>query len=470
MPELTDLTIAEASALLDRREVSAAELVQAHLDRIAATDGAVSAFVTVTAETALEEAQASDARAAAGGRLGPLDGIPIGVKDLYDIAGVVTTGGTGGYRDRIAERDSMAVARLRGAGAVFLGKTNTHELAFGGTTNNIHYGATHNPWNLERVPGGSSGGSGAALAARQVLGALGTDTGGSIRIPAAFGGVTGHKPTYGLVGRSGVVPLSHTLDHAGPMARSALDCALMLNILQGYDPADLDSVEREPADFTAGIEDGVHGLRFAVVTSMLADLTPAVEANFAAALDVLRSLGAVITEVDPMEDYPDWRRAVTGIMPVESYAYHEHLMNADPMLIGPPVHRRISLVFETRPEQYARALDVRKLVERQYQRTLVEGGLDGYVAPTSPIVAFAIDPDQERDESPATIFQNTTVFDLTHQPSISVPDGFDSEGLPTGLMISGALWNDALVLRAAHAYQQATDWHTRAPEVPTTAF
>lgn len=463
MTEPTDLTIDEASRLMEDGSLSAVDLLRAHLDRIAATDEAVNAYVLVMEESATAEAEASAARAAAGARLGPLDGIPIAVKDLYDTAGAVTTGGTGGYRNRVPDTDSTAVARLREAGAVILGKTNTHELAFGGTTNNIHYGATHNPWNLERVPGGSSGGSGAALAARQALGALGTDTGGSIRIPAAFCGITGHKPTYGLVSRHGVIPLSHTLDHAGPMARSALDCALMLNVLQGYDPQDLDSVERAATDFTAGIDAGIEGLRLGVVTSMLADLMPGVEANFRDALDVLRSLGADISEVDPMQDYPAWRQQVTGIMAAESYAYHEDLMNAEPMLIGPPVHRRISVVFETTPQQYARALDVRKLVERQYQRTLVEERLDGYLAPTSPIVAFATDPDQERDESPTSIFQNTTVFDLSHQPSISVPSGLDGEGMPTGLMVSGALWDDALVLRVGHAFQQATDWHTRAP-------
>jgi len=463
MSDLTQLTIVEASDLMERGDLSAVDLTEAHLDRIEATDPAVHAFVLVMADSARSEAAASTARAAARARFGPLDGIPIAVKDLYDTAGAVTTGGTGGYRDRVPEVDSTAVAHLRAAGAVIIGKTNTHELAFGGTTNNIHYGATHNPWNLERVPGGSSGGSGAALAARQAIGALGTDTGGSIRIPATFCGITGHKPTYGLVGRSGVIPLSRTLDHAGPMARSALDCALMLNVLQGYDADDLDSVERPREDFTAGIEGGVRGLRLAVVTSMLADCTPGVEANFQAALDVLRSLGAEILEVDPMQGRSTWRQQVGGIMPVEAYAYHEGLMTADPMLIGGPVHRRISLVFETTPQQYARALDVRKLVERQYQRTLVEERLNGYLAPTSPIVAFATDPDQERDESPTSIFQNTTVFDLSHQPSISVPIGFDAEGLPTGLMVSGALWDDALVLRIAHAYQQATDWHTKAP-------
>ncbi|MCK9495754.1 MAG: amidase [Dehalococcoidia bacterium] len=465
MTDLSDLTIAEASRLLEKREVTAVELLEAHLTRIVTTEPALNSYVVVLVDTARAEAEASDARVVDGGRLGPLDGIPIAVKDLYDIAGVVTTGGTGAYRSRVAAEDSTAVRRLRSAGAVFLGKTNTHELAFGGTTNNIHYGATHNPWNLERVPGGSSGGSGSALAARQALGALGTDTGGSIRIPAAFCGVTGHKPTYGLVGRTGITPLSHTLDHAGPMARTAEDCALLLDVLTGYDEHDLDSIARPAVDFTAGLEDGVGGLRFAIIPSMLKDAVPAVEANFLAAVDVLRSLGATVIEVEPMEDHPDWRAALTGLISVECYSYHQALME-EPSQIGPAVRSRIAQAFDRTAWDYARGLDVRKLAERHFEAVLREHHLAGYLAPTSPITAPPIDPDQERDQAPPTIFVNTTVFDMTHQPSISVPCGFDAEGLPTGLMISGALWDDATVLSAAHAFQGATDWHTKAPALP----
>lgn len=460
---LVDLGIAEASRLIDAGELTPIELTEAALRQIDETDGALNAFVLVMRESAIAEAEASTARTVAGERRGPLDGIPIAVKDLFDTAGAVTTGGTGAYRDRVPGDDATAVARLREAGAVILGKTNTHELAFGGTTNNIHYGATHNPWDPTRVPGGSSGGSGAALAARQAPGALGTDTGGSIRIPAAFCGVTGHKPTYGLVGRAGVIPLSLTLDHAGPMARSALDCALLLNALQGYDPLDLDSVERPRVDFTEGIDREVAGLRLGVVTSMREDAQPDVLASFERSLEVLRDLGIELVEVNPMGVYAAWSAEVAAIMPVESYSYHQALMDDEPIEIGAPTRRRIALALETPPQAYARALEMRKFVERRFEDTLRDAHLDGYVAPTSPVVAFPIDPDQERDEGPSTMFQNTTVFDLTHQPSISAPNGFDADGLPTGLMLSGALWADALVLRIAHAYQQVTDWHARQP-------
>ncbi len=239
--ELCYLDIAEASRRLDDGELSALAITEALFARIDETDVQLNAYVRLMRESALAEARAADERAQAGRRLGALDGIGIAVKDLYDTAGIMTAGGAGAYRSRIPALDATCVARLRAAGAVMLGKTNTHEIAMGGTTNNAHFGATHNPWKLDRVPGGSSGGSGAALAAGQALGALGTDTGGSIRIPAAFCGISGHKPTYGLVGRGGVMPLSWTLDHAGPMARTIEDCALLLNVLAGPDPRDLDN-------------------------------------------------------------------------------------------------------------------------------------------------------------------------------------------------------------------------------------
>jgi aspartyl-tRNA(Asn)/glutamyl-tRNA(Gln) amidotransferase subunit A len=223
--DLCYLSIAEASDLFDAGKLSPVELTQAMFDRIDATDGAVHSYVRLMRRTALEEAAASEGRAKAGQRRGPLDGMPIAVKDLFDTAGTVTTAGLGIYRERVPGADSACVARLRDAGAVILGKTNTHEMAWGGTTNNYFYDATHNPWDLDRVPAGSSGGSGAALAAGQCLGALGTDTAGSIRMPAAFCGITGHKPTYGMVSRTGVHPLSQTLDHPGPMTRSAYDAA-----------------------------------------------------------------------------------------------------------------------------------------------------------------------------------------------------------------------------------------------------
>ena len=460
--ELCFLTIAEASRRIAARELSPVALTEAVFARIDETDGRLNSYVRLMRASALAEARAADARAQAATRLGPLDGIPIAVKDLYDTAGVVTAAGTGAYRERVPVEDATAVRLLRQAGAVLLGKTNTHELAMGGTTNNVHFGATHNPWNLQRVPGGSSGGSGAALAAGQALGALGTDTGGSIRIPAAFCGVTGHKPTYGLVGRGGVVPLSLTLDHAGPMARTAEDCAILLTALAGPDPRDLDSAGRPGEDYLSDLALPVRGLRLAVIPSLVEGCEPAVLANFQASLEALRGLGIEIGECEPLAGLADdWRGLVTSLLTVEAASYIDVVLARRPLAIGEPIRSRLQAALEVKAVDYAQQLEARKRIEARYESGL--GAFDGYVLPTSPMVADLIAPDPTSEPATPLKFRNTGVFDHSHQPAISVPNGFDAEGLPTGLQIATAKFDDALALRLAHAYQLATDFHTRRP-------
>ena len=453
-------TIAEANRRIEGGYLSPVALTEALFEQIEETDGRFNSYVRLMRESALEEAEASRLRTERGERLGPLDGIGIGVKDLYDTAGVVTAGGTGAYRERVPNEDSTCVRLLREAGAVILGKTNTHELAYGGTTNNPHYGATHNPWSLDRVPGGSSGGSGSALAGGQALGALGSDTGGSIRIPAAFCGISGHKPTFGLVGRSGIIPLSHTLDHAGPMARSAEDCALMLNVLAGPDADDLDSAMRDGDDYTATLAQGVNGLRVAVIPSLVEGSSDAVLANFEASLDVLRGLGATIDSVEPMAGHGDWRGPLNPILAAEAAAYMRETLEQRPYLIGELVRNRLLSGVEIKAMDYTLALDQRKLVERSFEQAL--GNFDAYVIPTSPVTA---EPIEDGERGVTLKFRNTSTFDITHQPSTSVPNGFDEDGLPTSLMITSALFDDAMALRIAHAYQEATDFHTRRPDL-----
>ena len=456
------LTVAAAGALIESRELSPVALTGAVFARIEATDGALNSYVRLMRTSALEEARAAEERAQRGERRGPLDGIPIAVKDLYDTAGVVTAAGTGAYRERVPAEDATAVRRLREAGAVILGKTNTHELAMGGTTNNVHFGATHNPWDGSRVPGGSSGGSGAALAAGQALGALGTDTGGSIRIPAAFCGITGHKPTYGLVGRGGIVPLSLTLDHAGPMARTALDCALMLTVLAGPDDRDLDSARREGEGYASMLGGGIAGLRLAVVPSLVEDAQPGVIESFERSLDVLRNLGAEIVEAEPLAGlHDDWRGLLGAMIGVEAASYIDAVLARRPQAIGEPTRSRLYAGLEVKAVEYAKALEARKRVEQRYEAALHD--FDACVVPTSPIVAEPIADDPSTETPPSSKFRNTSVFDHTHQPSISVPNGFDAGGLPTGLMISTAQFRDGLALRIAHTFQQATDFHTRRP-------
>lgn len=464
MNDVVFMSISEAAAEIAAGRLSPVDLTRAVLEKIEATDAQLNSYVLVMKESALAEAEASAARARAGTLLGPLDGIPMGIKDLYDTAGYVTTNGTAAHRFRVPAADCTAVARLRAAGAVIVGKTNTHELAMGGTTNNLHYGPTHNPWDLSRIPGGSSGGSGSALAAGQALGALGTDTGGSIRGPASYCGITGHKPTYGLSSRAGVGALSHTLDHTGPMARSAYDCALMLNALQGYDPLDLDSADHPVEDFAAGIEGGVAGMTFAFIPSLLAVADPDVKASFQASLAVFEALGATITTIEPLTGIDDYRGLVQAIGAVETNDYNEAIVNAEPPVIAATIRARLAVGRAMPAYLYSRMLDSRKMLEQRMQRGLLDNGIDAYLLPTTPVTAFPIDPDADRDQSPPKARAGmTSIFNISHQPSLSVPNGFDRDGLPTGLMISGAQWTDAQVLRIGHAYQQATDFHTTRP-------
>lgn len=458
-------SIIDASKAIEIGETSSTALVEAALARVEETDSRLNSFVRLMEDSAYAESEAATDRANSGRRLSPLDGIPIAVKDLYDTAGVVTAGGTGALRERVPANDARAVHLLRAAGAVILGKTNTHELALGGTTNNAHYGPTRNPWNLERVPGGSSGGSASAVASGQSLGALGSDTGGSIRIPAAFCGISGHKPTYGLVSRAGVIPLSGTLDHAGPIARSAEDCALMLNVLVGHDEQDLDSVERPPEDFTTYLGTEISGMTFAVIPSLIDGSEDAVLENFEKSLDILRGLGVSIEQREPLAGEDNWRQRIAPIIAAEAGSLNEVSLQIHGRSDGvaEPQRRRMLRGLETPVADYIRALEARKIVEAAYQTAL--HGIDAYITPTAPIVAEPIADDPREERPPASKFRNTSVFDNTHQPSISVPNGFDADGLPTGLMISTALFEDAKALGIAHAYQQATDFHLQTPPI-----
>lgn len=454
--ELYYLSIAEASQLIAARELSPVELTEAVVTRIQATDEQVHSYVRLTRTAALAEAQAAEARATSGQRLGPLDGIPIGVKDLFDTAGVITTGGSAVYRERVPGADATCVRRLRAAGAVILGKTNTHEFAMGGTTNNPHFGPTHNPWRLDRVPGGSSGGSASALAAGQCLGALGTDTLGSIRLPAALCGVTGHKPTYGLVGRGGILPLTLTLDHAGPMARTAQDCALLLNALAGYDSDDLDSIDTIGGDYTTDLMRGLQGLRLAVIPSLVEDCEPEVIANFERAVAVLRDQGATIGDCEPLAGLDEWRGTL-NLRP-EAAAVHRKIFASSPHLISETIRARLEAGLEMKAVDYVEALKLRKIIERRCVGALRDGW-DGFLLPTCPRVAELIGGAEPTDK-----LRLTAVFNYARLPSISVPNGFGADGLPTGLMISGAPFADALVLRVAHAFQLSTDFHQQRPQ------
>jgi aspartyl-tRNA(Asn)/glutamyl-tRNA(Gln) amidotransferase subunit A len=455
--ELHYLSIRRASQLIAAKELSPVDLLEAILRRIEETDTAIHSYVRLMRVSAVQEARESEVRALAGNRLGDLDGIPIAVKDLFDTSGVITTAGLAAYRERVPSQDATCVRLLRAAGAVIVGKTNTHEMALGGTTNNPHYGATHNPWNLDRVPGGSSGGSGSALAVGQCLGALGTDTAGSIRIPAAFCGVTGHKPTYGLVSRAGVFALSQTLDHAGPMARSAEDAAIMLNVLAGYDSRDFDSVPSNATDYTRSIDQGIDGLRLAVVPSLAEGCRAEVMEHFEQSVRVLSDLGAVIGECEPMAGIDTWRGGFNLAGPEMAYNVRE-ILASQPNSLSEPIRSRVLAGAESSAVDNVAAREMRKLVELRYAEAMTEW--DAIVVPTAPDVAEPIDA----ETPPADKFRITTVFDLTRMPAVSVPNGL-VDGLPTAFQIAAAKFADALALRIAHAYQSATDHHNHRPEI-----
>jgi aspartyl-tRNA(Asn)/glutamyl-tRNA(Gln) amidotransferase subunit A len=464
---LGELSVAEMRAALARREATAVEITEACLEALRARDGAVHAFVTVTADDALAAARAADA-ALARGDAGPLAGVPVGVKDLFAVRGVARSNGSAAcLDDPPAAADAGAVARLRAAGAVVVGTTHLHEFAFGPTGVNPALGTPANPWAAGRMPGGSSSGSGAAVAARLVPAALGTDTGGSIRVPASFCGVTGLKPTYGRVTRAGVTPLAWTLDHVGPLARSAEDAALLLGVLAGADPADRTSARVPVPDYAARLERPLRGVRIGVPRAFAgAILDPEVERTFVAALRELGAAGAVVSDVS-LPALGDAGPALGAII----------LAEARSALAPPLATRRERVSVELRvylelgklvtAEHY---LAAQRLRSRLYEETRAAlARVDLLATPATVLAAPRLaellqvrigDLDMGVLEA---ICRLTGPFNLTGLPALALPCGFTRDGLPIGLQLVGRPFAEADVLAAGHAYQRATDWHRRRP-------
>lgn len=458
--ELTELTITKAAEMIERREISPVELAEAHLARIARVDPQLNCFITLTVQGALDEARLAEAAIGEGNYLGPLHGIPLAVKDLYETAGVPTTAGSTFFAEYVPEEDCAAVLKLKAAGAINLGKLNMHEIALGVTNNNPHYGACRNPWQLERTPGGSSGGSGAALAAGLCLGSLGTDTGGSIRIPASLSGVVGFKPTYGRVSTRGVIPLSWNLDHAGPMARRVRDVALLLQAIAGYDTEDPYSVDVPVGDFVGGLAEGVRGWRVAIASD--AFFRRAEEEVLAAvneAAKVLAASGAQVSEVE----IPDGRAAAlaNGLMTTsDAAAFHQERLETQPEGFGEDVLQRLQTGAGFSSTEYILARRTQTILRYQFERFFRD--YDVLLTPSTPIPAPLLDgPDAVEQARKLTRF--TAPFNLTGLPALSLPCGFTRGGLPIGLQIVGPAWAEARVLRAGYAYERATDWHLRSP-------
>lgn len=456
--DLTKLTIDAAAARIAAGDLSPVELTRAYLQRIEAFGQRVNAYITVTAEQALAQARSLEAELAAGRRRGPLHGIPLALKDNIDTAGILTTAASAVYATRIPSDDAECVRKLRAAGAVFLGKLNMHEFAYGGTSAVTHYGPVHNPWNLAHTPGGSSGGSAAAVAARLCAGALGTDTAASIRFPAALCGVVGLKATHGLASIRGIVPLSEWHDHVGPLCRSVADAAIVMTALAGYDAADPVSIRAPAENYRNAIGDQVSDLRIGTPREpFFMGLDPEIEAATERAVATLRGLTASMADVAlPSVD-------TYAVIAGEIYAYHAALV-ADPArraLYQPVTLERILRDGATPVTAYIEAR--RQLILARRNVADVFAVVDVLVTPTTmaPPVrvadALAAAPDE------FGMIRNTVPFNSLGLPTISVPCGFTRAGLPIGLQITGPRLGEARVLALAHAYEQATDWRLREP-------
>lgn len=457
---LCHLSLYDLSGRIRRRDVSPVEVVEAFLKRIEDLNPRISAFLTVCADSALEEAKRAEAEIVAGRWRGPLHGIPYGVKDIIDTAGVRTTNGSSFFRDHVPSADAECIARLRRAGAIMLGKTLTHEFAAATTTINRHFGTARNPWKLDRITGGSSGGSAAAVAAAMCTFALGSDTGGSIRNPAALCGVVGLKPTHGRVSLIGVCPNVQTLDHLGPMTRTARDAGLVLQRLAGYDPRDPASREAPVPDYTAGWERGLRGMRLVLCPDlyMNAELDAEVERAFAKAVDVMRDLGATVETAF----FPNGKR-LTELFPMiagpEFAEFHRPFFEKDPNAYGTEVRERLEGSLKITADEYVRALRERTLLRREMENFF--RGVDAVLLPSMPCAAAPIETLMARvngKEQPCLWihrpFQNA--YNLTGCPAVSLPMGFDSEGLPLSLQIAGPEWSEQCILAIAGAYEEAT--------------
>jgi aspartyl-tRNA(Asn)/glutamyl-tRNA(Gln) amidotransferase subunit A len=476
----------ELAAAYRRGETTPTEATEAYLARIAKLDDRVAAYLTLTRERALDTARAAQARHRAGAPLGPLDGVPIAYKDVLCTEGVVTTCGSRVLERFVPPYDATAVARLQAAGAVMLGKTNMDEFAMGSSTEHSAFRPTRNPWDLERVPGGSSGGSAAAVAGELAPAALGTDTGGSVRQPAAFCGVVGLKPTYGRVSRYGLIAFASSLDHIGPLTRDVRDAALLLHAIAGVDPRDSTSVDEPVPDYPALLPGGVRGLKLGVPREYFGGgLDAEVEAAVRAAIARLADLGATIEEVSlPNTDYglavyyivaP--AEASSNLARYDGVKYGLRAPGGKDLIdmesrtraagFGAEVKRRImlgtyALSAGYYDAYYGRAQRVRTLVRRDFEAAFAR--VDLLVAPTTPTVAF-----KHGDKAdPLAMYLNdvfTVGGDLAGLPAISLRCGFSAAGLPIGLQLMARPFDEARLLRAAHAYEQSTDWRSQRPNL-----
>ncbi len=449
--ELCLLPLEDVAARIAAKDVSPVELTEAVLTRIERLNPKLNAFITLTADRALEQARAAQREIAAGKYRGTLHGVPVAVKDLYATKGVRTTAGSKILADWVPDFDATVVAKLNDAGAVSLGKLGMHEFAYGTTSDNVHFGAIRNPWNLDHVPGGSSGGSGSATAAGLAYATLGSDTGGSIRMPAAACGCVGFMPTYGRASLHGAVPLSWTLDHAGPLTRTVRDAAIVMGAISGRDPLDPATEDVPVPDWLDGIERGARGLRIGVPKQYFWDNPdPDVERLVRKAIADLESAGASVREID-WPQLAQYGAAFVPVMFAEASAYHAPNFPSRRDDYGADVAARLDVGLTITGVQYV--LGQRFLEEqRRGAADAVLEGVDVLAVPTMPIVAPAIE-DTRRNDAAARMSTFTLIFDLSGQPAIAIPCGLAPNGMPASIMFAARRWDEAAALRAARAYE-----------------
>jgi len=459
------LTIAEGAALIAAKKLSPVELTRMCLDRVKKLDPTLHSFLLVTEDRALADAEAAEGRMMAAALKGPLDGIPIGHKDIYNTAGIRTTGHSRLLEHNVPAEDSVVVAKWAAAGTVLMGKLATHEFAIGGPSFDLPWPPARNPWNSDHFTAGSSSGTGAAVAAGLVLGGTGSDTGGSIRGPSALCGLAGIKPTYGLSSRRGVLPLSQTLDHTGPMAWTVQDCALLLQAMAGHDPLDPASADRPVANFTADLDKGVKGLRIGVIRHFHEvdnPVSPATKQGIEDALDIFRRQGAEIRDVtlSPMMDYnaPGWL-----ILTAEAYAVHEPWLKERFNDYGELLRDRLAFGALLRAADYVQAVRRRRVLCEEMRDAMAN--LDILITASAPAEAPKIDevPKWAMLETP----NFTMPFNVTGLPALSVCSGYGAGGLPVSMQIVGKPFAEATVFRVGHAYETATTWRTRRPQMAT---
>ena len=466
MTEILRKSIHDIAPKVRSLDISPVELVSSTLREIARVNTKLLAYIDLFSENALKQANDAAREIESGKWRGPLHGIPIGLKDLINVSGYKTTGGSRLLRHNFSSTNATVSDRLRNAGAILIGKHNMVELAFGSTGLNNFTGHPRNPWDVERITGGSSSGSGAAIASFLAYGALGSDTGGSVRMPASLCGIAGLKPTYGLIPRTGILDLSHSMDHLGPMARRSIDCGYILNAVKGHDRKDKTSIRESIVDFTSKITDGLHGIKVGLPNNFFFDdfVDYEIKTSVIKAVDLLASNGAEIIEVDlPWAE--EGRKVNLTIMLAEAAAVHKKTLSQKSHLLSPEISKRIISGFQISPEDYAIAQEKKTFLSNKMGN--IFKSVNVLITPTVPIktpkITDCLKSPENNYAGDLPLF--TGIFNVTGQPSLSVNCGFSNEGMPIGMMINGNYLNEETIIRVGHAYEELSGWHKLFPKI-----